>query len=116
MSIFDDANQAFERGDLGRVRELLEPTANAGDREAQTALGTLLVTDGAGFIEGVRWLTIAADAGYGHAAHNLATILWSGGPGVDPDQEKATRYMQTAVDSGFEATVSCDPHWWSGST
>ena len=114
MSIYDDAYQAFERGDLGRVRELLEPSASAGNREAQIALGTFLTADGAAFPEGMRWLTTAADAGYGHAAHNLASCLFSGGPGVVRDAERAARYMQVAVDSGFEATVSSDPQWWKG--
>jgi hypothetical protein len=42
MSIYEDANEAFEAGELDRVRELLIPVAISGDAEAQAALGTFL--------------------------------------------------------------------------
>ena len=110
MSIYDEANDAFERGDLDRVRELLEPGANAGDHDAQAALGTFLTltTVQSGFLEGVRWLRTAADAGDGLAAYNLATILLSGGLGVEPDPDEALRYLQRAREQGIEAIVSSD--------
>jgi TPR repeat protein len=111
MSIYEDANDAFERGELEGVRELLSPGATSGDPEAQAALGTFLTltSDAGWFLEGVEWLRSAADAGDGVAAHNLATILLSGGPGVSSDCEEAMRYLQRARDSGFEATVSSEP-------
>ena len=110
MSIYHDANDAFERGELDGVRRLLSPAATSGDPEAQAALGTFLTltSDDQWFLEGVEWLRSAADAGDGVAAHNLATILLSGGPGVDPDCDEAMRYLQRARESGFEATVSAD--------
>ncbi len=57
-------------------------------------------------------LLAAAEAGNGHAAHNLATLYAAGGPGVCSDFEKSTFWYQRAVDSGFEATVSSDPEWF----
>lgn len=110
MSIYEDANTAFERGELVRVRELLAPGAVSGDPEAQAALGTFLTltSDPRPFREGVEWLRSAANAGDGVAAHNLGTILLTGGPGVDPDCGEAMHYLERARESGFEATVSFD--------
>lgn len=110
MSIYDDANNAFERGELERVREILSPGASSGDTDAQAALGTFLTltSETSPFLEGVEWLRSAADAGDGVAAHNLATILLSGGPGIDPDCEEAMRYLQRARESGLEASVSSE--------
>jgi TPR repeat protein len=114
--MYEEAKRAFARGDVGRVRELLETSAIAGDRDAQASLGTILTLDGLDFVEGVRWLMAAAEAGHGLAAHNLATALGTGGPGVPADLEQARRFMRLAVDRGFEATVSTDPSWWRPST
>ncbi len=108
MSIYDEANDAYERGELEGVREILAPNASSGDPEAQAALGSFLTLspDPDRFVEGVEWLRSAADAGDGVAAHNLATILLSGGPGVEADCEEAMRYLKRARDSGFEAMVA----------
>jgi len=112
MSVYDDADEAFQRRDMSRVRELLSPLASKGDKEAQRVLGTFLTFEPPTLSEGIRWLRSLADAGDGHAAHNLANSLFMGGPGINPDPEEATRYMQIAYDSGFEASVSSDPLWW----
>lgn len=110
MSIYDDADDAFERGELGRVREILTPDAVAGDADAQATLGTLLtlVKHVRPFREGVDWLRSAADAGHPVAAYNLAAILLSGGPGVAPDCDLAMHYFRQARECGFEATVSAE--------
>jgi TPR repeat protein len=110
MSIYDDADDAFEQGDLELVRALLTPAAVSGDPDAQAELGTLLTMSGhtRPFREGVDWLRSAAEAGNGVAAHNLATILLAGGPGFPPDGEQAMRYLQRARECGFEATVSSE--------
>jgi len=112
MSIYDDADDAFERGELDRVRQLLTPAAVGGDPEAQATLGTFLTLSrhARPFREGVDWLRSAAAAGDGLAAHNLATILLSGGPGVPPDGELAMQYLKRARALGFEATVAPELH------
>jgi TPR repeat protein len=112
MSIYDEADEAFERGELDRVRQLLTPAAVGGDAEAQAILGTFLTLSEhmRPFREGVDWLRSAAAAGDGVSAHNLATILLSGGPGVPADPEQAMQYLQKARESGFEATVSAEIH------
>jgi uncharacterized protein len=108
MSIYDEANDAYERGEMEGVKDILAPNASLGDPEAQAALGSFLTLspDPDRFVEGVGWLRSAADAGDGVAAHNLATILLSGGPGVEADCEQAIAYLQRARDSGFEAMVA----------
>ncbi|HXU82640.1 MAG TPA: hypothetical protein VN914_14660 [Polyangia bacterium] len=110
MSIYDDANDAFERGELEGVRQILSPGAVSGDTEAQAALGSFLTLspDPERFAEGVGWLRSAADAGDEVAAHNLGTILMSGGPGVEEDCDEAMRYLQRARDSGLWAIVTAD--------
>jgi TPR repeat protein len=110
MSIYDDANDAFERGELDGVRQILSPGAVSGDTEAQAALGSFLTlsADPDRFTEGVEWLRSAADAGDEVAAHNLGAILMSGGPGVEEDCDQAMRYLQRARDSGLFAIVVAD--------
>ncbi|HXC53410.1 MAG TPA: hypothetical protein VN634_21165 [Candidatus Limnocylindrales bacterium] len=114
MSIYDEARGAYHRNAFDEVRKLLEPLASQGDLEAQTALGTYLTLTGdqTSYTEGVRWLRTAADIGYGHAAHNLATALSTGGPDSPPDRTEFLKYMEIAHRSGFEASVSSDPLWW----
>lgn len=112
MSVYEQAAKAFERNAFDEIRELLEPLAIQNDREAQTALGTYLTADGASYPEGLQWLRRAADSGHGRAAHNLATALVTGGPGVPPNRAEFSKYMEISYGSGFEATVSSDPLWW----
>ena len=112
MSVHEIAAAALKAGDLSEVRKLLEPLALKNDREAQTALGTYLTSTHAAFPEGIDWLQPAADAGYGHAAHNLASWLANGGPGMAADPERARVYMEVACSSGFEETVASDALWW----
>ena len=60
-------------------------------------------------------LLAAAEAGNGHAAHNLGTLYATGGPGVPVDREKSVFWFERALESGFEATVSSDPAWFKKS-
>lgn len=53
-----------------------------------------------------------AEAGDGHAAHNLGTLYATGGPGVGLDGTKSRFWFERALASGFEATVSADPEWF----
>jgi TPR repeat protein len=114
-SLVERAEAVFGSDGVPGVRALLTPYVDQGDREATLLLGNyLLYMDGEEreYQEGVALLRTAADAGCGNAAHNLATALFVGGPGMPPDHEEAYRYMQIAVDTGFEATIVKDPYWW----
>ncbi len=58
----------------------------------------------------------AAEAGRGHAAHNLGTLYATGGPGVEADPIKSRQYYEQALASGFEETVASDPAWFRKGT
>ena len=54
----------------------------------------------------------AAEAGIGHAAHNLGTLYAIGGPGVEADLAKSRYWYEKALASGFEETVASNPTWF----
>ena len=114
MTMIDwaEAERACMRGDVTALRLLVEHAAVAGDIRAQCLLGTALAFEPNGYLEGVRLLQAAADAGNGHAAHNLAVALRMGAPGVPPRHDEANSYFEIAVTSGFEERVATDPNWW----
>jgi len=103
------AQAALYANDIQTVRELLTPVAEGGLRRAQLLLGTALSLepDRASLLEAERWLKVCADAGDGHAAHNLGTLYLRLN-----QKDLANVYFQLAVDSGFEASVCSDPNWW----
>jgi len=54
----------------------------------------------------------AAEAGNGHAAHNLGTLYATGGPGIEADSAKSRYWYEKALATGFEETVASDPTWF----
>ena len=58
----------------------------------------------------------AAEAGSGHAAHNLGTLYATGGPGINADPIKSQKYYEQALASGFEESVASDPTWFRKET
>lgn len=54
---------------------VLEPAARAGDSDAMSLLGWYLATSGGDRIVAYRWLKLAAEAGDGAAAANLALLM-----------------------------------------
>jgi TPR repeat protein len=107
-----EANRLFMVGDHQGAIDHLQPLLDAGDVDAQATFGTWCMLDLARFTDAEHWLRLAADSGSGLAAHNLFTLYSTGWPGRAPDRELARHYMQRAVDTGFEATVSANPLWW----
>ena len=55
--------------------EVHEPAAEAGDTDAMSLLGWFLATSAGDRILAYRWLKLAAEAGDGAAAANLATLI-----------------------------------------
>jgi TPR repeat protein len=54
----------------------------------------------------------AAEAGSGHAAHNLGALYATGGPGIEPDPGKSQYWYEKAFGCGFEETVASNPTWF----
>lgn len=57
-----------------------------------------------------------AEAGNGHAAHNLGTLYITGGIGIEPNREEARRWYEVALATGFEEAVASDPTWFRNET
>ena len=89
----DDPRAAFENHDYERARELWLPLANAGDPQAQNALGTMYYM-GLGLrrndSKAVEWFEKAARQGHPGAQRN-AGMMYLDGRGVE--QDFLTAYM-----------------------
>jgi TPR repeat protein len=92
----------LSRGDYANAVPALLKRADAGDVEAQSALGGLYLA-GKGtpqdLTEGVKWSTKAANAGNVSAQFNLAT-LYTNGIGVSKDMTEAAAWLEKAARQG----------------
>ena len=68
--------------------------------------------DKGNFLEAEKLLLKAAEAGSGHAAHNLGTLYACGAPGIEINKNNSLKYYEQALESGFEKTVATDPTWF----
>jgi TonB family protein len=90
-----DAQQSIER---------LHRNAKTGDPEAIYKLAQSYLQD---FDESERAQTLireAADRGHPPAIHDVADIMWHGGPGVPQNQPKALTYYMAAAERGHAAS------------
>ncbi len=101
------ASAAAERGDLALAVALLRPLAANHEAPAMLLLGTFLSQREESRAEALSLLESAADAGCGHSAHNLATLLHLRG-----DHARAVLFYARSEALGFEASVADDPGWW----
>lgn len=53
--------------------------------------------------EGVRWMSMAAEKGYGPAVQVMAEAYLDGSLGVTPDREEALRLLRLAAAQGYES-------------
>ncbi|MCS3903538.1 TPR repeat protein [Methylohalomonas lacus] len=98
----DDPQAAFEAGDYERAHELWLPRAEAGDAEAQNALGTmhyLGLGSGRDYRKAQRWFEQAARQGHPGAQRNLG-MLYSDGRGVERDYIEAYSWFYAADKQG----------------
>ena len=116
MNDFDNpqllkAIDELERGNHAAAFELLVPLADAGNPKAQCNIATLyhlglgVKTDGVKAIElylKVAEQDIREEHLSGIAYNNLATIYFTGLPGVEPDKKKGEEYLARARQLGFE--------------
>ena len=89
-------------------RALFEQAAKMGHTKACAAMGTLCIMGLGGdkdYIEGVRWLTLAAEAGDVPAQYNLGWCYESG-RGVIQDEGDAVRWYMMAAKAGYSPAQS----------
>ena len=89
--------------------------AQAGDAQAQFALGTKLFLGAGGLAkkpdEAFKWLTKAAEQGHAGAQANLAH-LYAKGMGVARDDKEALRLLRSAADKGNPAAQTNLGMWY----
>jgi TPR repeat protein len=99
---FEDAVDAFLRGDGTTAMRVLRPLADQGDANAQFMLSTLYYA-GVGvpqnYNEAVKWARRAADQGYADAQFGLG-VMYQNGEGVAQNYVEATRWYRRAADQG----------------
>lgn len=99
----ETAMAAFRAGAYAAALELWEPLARAGNARAQANIGAC-------FAEGLgvpvdpplalKWLTLAAEAGYAPGQRNLAALFLRGGRDVEPDSARAAELYRRAAEQG----------------
>ena len=94
----------WDEGKLELVEQKLLPLAKQDERGvevAQAHLGQLYLYDLKDYSKALKWLTSAADKGYGIAQYDLAT-MYHVGTGVDQNNNKAFDYYLKSAEQGFE--------------
>ena len=99
---FEDAVDAYVRGDYATAYRLFQPLAEQGNAEAQYDLGSMYA-NGQGvqqdYAEAVKWYSKAADQGLAHAQHNLG-VMYRAGQGVPQDYAEALKWFREAAEQG----------------
>ena len=54
----------------------------------------------------------AANAGSGHAAHELGVLYIGGAPGIKPNKEDSQKWLNISLKLGFEASIATNPEWF----
>lgn len=102
---FGAGRQAFDRKDYAMALAQWRPLAEAGNAEAQQALG-MLYAGGFGvekdMARAVAWYLKAADQGRAHAQY-LVAAAYLQGIGVDRDPAAFVRWCRRAADQGHPA-------------
>jgi len=100
---FDDATQAYKRGDYETAHRLIKPLAEKGLPEAQFNLG-LLYDNGQGvprnYAEALTWYRKAAEQGNGKGQYSLGMMYYNG-QGVPKDYSEAMKWYRKAAEQGF---------------
>ena len=103
--MFDDAFEAYRRGDFEVAAKLWKPLAEQGDAAAQTKMG-LLSEIGRGVpkndVEAAQWYQKAAAQGVAEAQAALG-FMYSAGQGVAKDTGKAMAWYRRAAKQGYPA-------------
>jgi len=104
---FDQARGFSEAGKYAEALRLLQPLAEAGEREAQRILGHMFL-NGHGVMpnpaEAVRWFKRAAHAGDEVAQHQLALIYALGQTGIEA-RSAVSKWYTAMIDGGNALSV-----------
>ena len=99
---FEDAVDAYARGDYAKALRLIRPLANDGNATAQFNLAVMYLT-GRGvqqdYSAAALWFRKAAEQGYARAQSNLGT-LYRDGQGVAQNDAEAVMWFRKAADQG----------------
>ena len=99
---FDDAYNAYQRGDFLTAAKTFRKLAEQGDSVAQYNLGHMY-DSGLGvsqdYAEAVRWYTRAAEQGNAGAQFNLG-VSYDNGQGVLQNHAEAVKWYRLAADQG----------------
>lgn len=100
MRQLQDGVAAARRGDFSTAIGLWRPLAEAGNADAQYALGIMYI-NGKGVAEddaeAIEWFRLAAEQGFADAQFNLG-IAYLSGRGVSRDDEEAVRWFRPAAE------------------
>ncbi len=99
---YQDAADAFERGDYATALKVLKVLAEAGEARAQNSLGRM-IQNGQSLIQddqkdevAVRWFRLAAEQGHGDAQNTLG-YMYRNGKGVPQDYIQAHMWWDIAA-------------------
>src|SRR5215471_9505352 len=99
---FQEATDAYDRGDYATAWRELLPLAQQGDAYAQVNLG-VMYQQGQGlpqnYAEAVKWYQRAAEQGNAAAQSNLGT-MYDRGQGVPQNYTEALRWYRRAAEQG----------------
>ncbi len=100
---FEDADDAYRRGDYATALRLWQTLAEQGDARAQYNLGLMNGIGEGGvpqdFAMAAKWFQIAADQGHAEAQYNLG-LAYHNGIGVPRDYGQALRWYRLAASRG----------------
>jgi hypothetical protein len=94
----------FAQENYSEAMKILLPAAESGNPLAQSKVGLayqLGLTGPRNLKNAIKWLTMAADQGFGDAAHNLGTLYLTCEPDMSVDREKSRQWYEKAKTLGF---------------
>jgi uncharacterized protein len=100
----DKGKSAYESGEYAEALELLLPSAENNNADAQAIVGSifLLSSDGERDLDkAIFWLERASRNGRGDAAHNLSTLYVTCEPEMPRDTDKSKFWLRRARELGY---------------
>jgi uncharacterized protein len=105
---FNEANDAYDKGDFARAYKEFQVLAEQGNAEAQCLLGTLYAK-GHGvpkdYAEALKWYRTAAEHGPAKAQYYLG-VMFDTGEGVPQDYGEAIKWYRKAAEQGLAVAQS----------